>query len=754
MRYPLLRLSLCAAASLLPQIAQGAVAPAAQAPARQDHDDDGDGDQDAGKGSAKNSDDSAIVVTARKLDDARDSIQPAIGASEYRLTADALAIQPGGPTRALNSVLLQAPGVTQDTDGDGEIHIRNEHGNIQYRLNGVTIPDSISGFGPLVDTEVAQSVDLLTGALPAQYGYRTAGVVQLKTYTGSFEPDGHIGLYGGAHGTVQPTASWRDSAGRLNYFVSASYLRSNLGIASPTPDFTVLHDKTEQLRAFAYLSYLIDDASRISLFGGTSIGTFQIPNTPGLAPSYHVNGQSTYDSAALNQNQRQQTHYAVLSYQYSGAGLDAQVSPFARWARARFLPDANGGELFFNGTDSQLTQTNLAYGLQGDASWKASDHHTIRFGLFLQREQSQTDSINRVFCVDPACNQANGIPFVVLSNQTGDVPIVVPVDQRATADTIGFYLQDEWKLSDTLTFNYGLRYDRFHWNLTEDQLSPRAGLVWKPHEGTTVHLGYARNFTPPPLAQIGVGALAAFAGTTAAAEVTTADPVRSEREHLFDAGVQQVVAKHLTLGFDAYYKLKRNLLDDTQFGTTELLAPFNYADGYAWGVELTASYERGPVSAYLNVARGEEKGKTIVSNQFFFSQKELDYIAQHTIYTDHSQKWTISAGGALKLDNALGQFQPSVELIYGSGLRREDESIVDANGDPIPNGGTQSPYVQVNLGVAQVFGKNKENGLTVRLDVTNLFDRTYVVHDGSGVGAGQKQYGPRRAIMAGIRKNF
>ena len=118
-----------------------------------------------------------IVVTAQRLNAARDSINPAIGANEAKFSRTDLEIQPGGVDRGLKGVLLQAPGVSQDTDGDGEVHIRNEHGNVQYRLNGVTVPQGFSGFGALVDPRVAESISVITGTLPAQYGFRTSGEI-------------------------------------------------------------------------------------------------------------------------------------------------------------------------------------------------------------------------------------------------------------------------------------------------------------------------------------------------------------------------------------------------------------------------------------------------------------------------------------------------------------------------------------------------------------------------------------------------
>lgn len=678
----------------------------------------------------------AIVVTARKLDAARDSIDPSLGANDTRFTRETLDLQPGGADRSLKGVLLQAPGVSQDSDGDGDIHIRNEHGNIQYRLNGITVPQGFAGFGALVDPRVANSIEVITGALPAQYGFRTSGVVNMKTRTDSFDFDGDVGIYAGGNNTVQPSLTMRDSVGRLNYFVSASYLRNDLGISNPTPDRKAIHDRTEQWRGFGYLSYLLDESSRITAFGGATDGKFQIPNSPAMTPEFTLNGRTSFDSALLDQNQRQQSQFGVLAWQYSGDAVDLQIAPFMRYARAHYTPDPSGGQLMFNGADTDLTQSNLAWGVQADASMKLGSGHTLRAGVFFQRERTRTDSINRVFAVDASGNQAS------------DRPISVPILQTERASTLGLYLQDEWQIADALTLNYGLRYDRSAALVTEDQLSPRASLVWKPDGATTLHIGYARYFTPPPLELVASRALDVFDGTTGEIAVKTADPIRAEREHNFDIGAQHYFTHELSAGIDLYYKLKHNLLDEEHIGSTLIQSPFNYARSRSWGVEFNLNYESKLAEGYVNVARGEQKARNINSNQFFFDAAELAYIRDHYIYTDHSQKWTVSAGGALKLNNRWGRLTPSFDLIYGDGLRAGDPNGI------VPNGGKQRPYVQVNFGIAQVFGADEEKGFTVRLDVTNLFDKVYLIHDGSGVGAGQPEWGPRRAIFVGVRKSF
>lgn len=118
-----------------------------------------------------------VQVTARRLDAARLSIQPSLGATRTDFSRTAIETIPQGDNAALNSVLLRAPGVVQDAFGN--VLIRGDHRNVQYRINGVQLPEGLSGFASTLQARFASQVSLVTGALPAQYGFRTAGVVDI-----------------------------------------------------------------------------------------------------------------------------------------------------------------------------------------------------------------------------------------------------------------------------------------------------------------------------------------------------------------------------------------------------------------------------------------------------------------------------------------------------------------------------------------------------------------------------------------------
>jgi hypothetical protein len=138
----------------------------------------------------------AQVVAGKndKFDEARHNILAPIGAGSYLVNHQAIEALPQGNNTPLDKVLLQTPGVSQDSAASGELHIRNEHGNIQYRINGIMLPDGVGAFGQILDTGIVGSLALLTGALPAQYGLRTAGVLDIETKADAFNNSGSVSV--------------------------------------------------------------------------------------------------------------------------------------------------------------------------------------------------------------------------------------------------------------------------------------------------------------------------------------------------------------------------------------------------------------------------------------------------------------------------------------------------------------------------------------------------------------------------------
>ncbi|HET6839657.1 MAG TPA: ligand-gated channel, partial [Bradyrhizobium sp.] len=330
-----------------------------------------------------------------KFDVARQGILAPLGTSPYELNHQAIETLPQGANTTLDKVLLQAPGVSQDSAASGELHVRNEHGNVQIRINGIQLPDGVGAFGQILDTGIVGNLALITGALPAQYGLRTAGVLDIQTKADAFNNGGSVSLYGGSHGTITPSFEYGGTVGQTQYFVSGRYFGSNLGIENPTPANEAIHDRTSQEKEFLYLSTVLDPTSRLTFISGFSNANYQIPNNPGQPSKFTAFGLSNFDSAQLNERQNELSQFNVVAYQKSVEDVDLQLSYFNRYNQLHFRPDPIG-DVIINGVASDVYRQSYINGLQEDTAWRIGNAHTLRFGFTVSAERSLVTNISTV----------------------------------------------------------------------------------------------------------------------------------------------------------------------------------------------------------------------------------------------------------------------------------------------------------------------------------------------------------------------
>jgi outer membrane receptor protein involved in Fe transport len=390
--------------------------------------------------------------------------------------------------------------------------------------------------------------------------------------------------------------------------------------------------------------------------------------------------------------------------------------------------------------------------------------HTLRAGFTVSAEKTWVDNTS---LVEP-CSACDG-------SDTIDAPFSITDQNAKWGYLAGVYAQDEWKITNNLTMNYGARFDQMWQYVNANQLSPRVSFTYKPFENTTFHAGYARYFTPPVQVEASPANIALFNGTTGAASSNIEDPVLPERSHYFDAGVDQHIplgcstslqrdCAFLDVGLDGYYKIATDLIDNGTFGQALVLDAFNYLHGITEGVELSAKYHNGGFDGYLNLAVSQEKATDPVSNQYLFDNStpladlggltELQYLQTHWIYTDHNQFVTGSAGvsyelcgraltpGELWWNNVCGTTLTG-DMIYGSGLRTGDANI-----------SSERPYEQFNVGIKRDFWMPDGKPLTLRFDVVNIADEIYQIRNGTGIGVFASQFGPRRGFYFGISKKI
>jgi outer membrane receptor protein involved in Fe transport len=679
-----------------------------------------------------------IVVTAQRfrlklrnteLDAARDrDLLPNLGASSYGLDQQAIDTLPQGKNTPIDKVVLQAPGVSYDSAiSNPDFHVRNEYANVQYRINGIQLPDGVSALGPVLETGFIGTLNLLDGALPAQYGLRTAGVVDMTTKA-KFDPGGTVDLYGGTWNTVSPSIEYGGSAGNnTQYFLTGRYLQSDQGLENAMSTPNPIHDRTEQGKFFGYGSTLLGDSSRLTYMTGAFIGRFQIPDVTGQAALGDF-GSPDLSSTALNENENDRFYFGIVALQTHRDNIDTQLSVFTRYATVDFMPDVYD-DLAFNDVASSVVRKSLLNGAQFDAADRLGDSHTLRGGLIFSVERTEVDDLATVLPLDP---QANPLPTPVnLNDYTAKLGWVA-----------GGYVQDEWRIRPDLTLNTGLRFDQINQFVSANQFSPRIALIYRPLADTLLHAGVSRYFTPPMQAQSTPNNLALFENTTQQPVIPLDDRVQPERATYFDLGLEQRFCSDFTAGADLYYKRATDALDDGQFGQSVALDQFNYARGFSRGAELKFNYTAGGLRAYANVSHEITMVKEVNSNQYLIDDPvEFAYLASRYTPTSDAQTISASLGTSYRWRGMLA----SVDGIYGSGLRSGF-----ANLEHTPQ------YTQWNAAIAWNFDPwaNTQKPLTLRLSVINLLDRSYLLRSATGVGEFAPQYGPRRGIFAGLTQQF
>lgn len=633
-----------------------------------------------------------IVVTGQRLDGARARIEPSLGASTYSLTNDAIENRPGGETRDLGSILVQVPGVRRD--GSGTLVVRGAPGGVQYRLNNIIIPEGVADFGETLSARLADRTELITGALPAQYGLAPGGVVNVTTKNGLYASGGgQVELYGGSRRMIEPAFEWAGARGGTSLFTSGSYRRSDVGIASLDGSASPLHDRSREIEGFAFGDHVIDDESRISLIAGTSNERNQIP---ALALASLPGAETRHGDQTIA------NHYAIASYQKSGERSSVQASLFGLLSRETIAPD-EAMSVAIDGVSRARSERRQSVGTQIEGAYDLTDSHTLRAGII-----ASSDVQTRV-------------------ERLATTGQAIQTDATSHRTAASVFLQDEWRLTDRLTANAGLRADRVSDVSDAVHLGPRASLTWILPNGFSAHAGYARYYVAPALGddvQPGDGRL------------------RGESDDYFDIGAEQQLGD-LKIGIDGYWRSARNLLAERRLDYAPVGDAFNYRRGRFGGIELLMTYADGPVTAWSNLAVAHATGRGIVSGQSLFTPEQIAYLAGHDVPIDQDQSLTGSAGMSYR----FGHLLVSGDMLYGSGTRR-----TAIGGDP--NGAQLPAYATVDLAAVYHLTLFEDHPIDLRLDINNVFDSRYQLSDGTGLAGGAAQWGGRRGVFVGIEQGF
>ncbi len=672
-------------------------------------------------------------------------IQYKASSETYSLSRKDIEAIPRGNNIDLNDLLATVPSAVQQPLK--QTSIRQDHANIQFRIDGVPIPDTVtSTFADIITPRAWERADIILGGMEAQYGNRTALLVDITSKSGTKPGFGSVQLFGGSNETINPSFEYGGTIGqKFRYYVLNSYTSTSRGIEPPTLGHSVFHDHNERNQSYLRGDYQHDNRNNFTWLFLNSAAKYEIPTRPGLAPDATVlallQGQdprfTPVASQSINQFQKENNQYGHMVWRRDvNANNFFSLAGYGRQTRATFKTDPFNGLVYTLDPEepfSTADQDRLAYslGVRLDYTYLHSSEHLVKTGFQIDRTQAVTKTQTYAFTRNPATAlPEGGVLTVTARNQN--------IGYRQE-----FWLQDQWTPDERWTFNLGVRADFIQYQLSEAQVSPRLGVTYKADKANVFHAFYGMMFQPPNLEQIGFANLG-LTGTTAQPEDPRDPPTRAERSHYFEVGSYHDLNRWATLEIAGYYKLIHFAQDAGQFGTTPQLNYFSFSRGWQRGIDGALKLQLSDdLSARGNVAWGECKGYGLASGNYLLEQKEINDInSRGGIFCDHSQRMTSSAVVAYRF---FRETTLSGQMLYGSGLRSTDSQNADAK----TNSSHMPSYTVYNASLTHVFKLPWENQkFLLGFDVVNLLDQQYLYNRSEGsIGLGVQHAGMPRSFF-------
>ncbi len=649
---------------------------------------------------------------------------PATG-SVTTVTRQKLQDQPGGEDRPITQVVATQPGVVQDALGN--IYARGNHANVQYVIDGVPVPDSVGSlFAASIPTRLVQSLDVLTGGMPAEFGDRLGAVVNLTTRAAGDHPEGSAQVRYGSYQTVEPGIAYSSPiTDHTSAFVGGSYQYSQRALDPPSID-PILHDTGTTGRVFGRIDYTPCDANHYELFATYGHNRFQVPLDPSAqlgntTPDQFGNTPPRFVPHDTDSTETEDELFVAGAYTHRyEAGLgQIMVAPIYKLSRGVLYGDARhalGPDAEPGATASDVTR--VAHHAGGVVAYSLPrGGHTLKAG-------AQADFLHGV----------TDFTSYVRDDANGGIDQSMTASGRDITDALstGAYVQDHW-LTGALALDAGLRFDELHVMLqggaTNDSFgaSPRLGASYAIAKETIVHAFTGVLWQPP--SPLDAANAARALGVVPAGEMVQYD-LEPETDVFGEVGVVSRLANPLRVGLTGWGRYAWNQLDDTAIGSTSLLSNYNFERGRAAGLEGSVELRVGPwLTAFGNGSLGTAEGQGIASAKYLFTADELANKAWQQL--DHAQTWTANAGATVRQDN----FTLTTSLAYGSGLRTGPTNTAHVPG-----------HVVVDESMQYTF---EAHGYHVRVaaDVLNVFDAHYAYRIGNGF-VGSSYGAPREVFLS------
>ncbi len=344
-------------------------------------------------------------------------IKPNSSGETYSVSRKDIEALPRGNNVDLHDVLATIPSAISSSLK--QVHIRQEHANLQFRIDGVPIPETVtSQFTDLLSPRAWERADILLGGLEAQYGVRTTAVIDITSKSGTKEGFGSVGMFGGSNETVLPSFEYGGMVGdKFRYYVMNNYKTTNRAIDPPTLGQSIFHGDGESNQTFLRGDYQIDNRNNVTWLLLNSVADSQIPTEPGQMQNEHVvdliraNTDARFTpspSEQIDENQLENNQYSHLVWRHDmNANQFVSVAGYFRHSRATFTTDPYNVLAYTGGEDSHghdhasaisaANQDRWAYagGIRLDYTHALNSQHMIKAGF--QFDGTTTRNKNQLF---------------------------------------------------------------------------------------------------------------------------------------------------------------------------------------------------------------------------------------------------------------------------------------------------------------------------------------------------------------------
>jgi outer membrane cobalamin receptor len=615
--------------------------------------------------------------------------------TQTTLSRETIESTPGATrTNSLDLITDYTPGAYMVHD---QLHVRGGH-QVSWLVDGIPVPNTniASNVGPQFDPKDMEVVEIQRGGYAADYGDRTYGVFNVIPRSG-FERNREIELlanYGSNHAT-DSQLSIGDHTDRFAYYASVSANRTDIGLMPPEPN--ALHDANNGVSGFTSLIFNATPRDQLRLAASARADFFQVPNS------------SDQQAAQIRDTQRERDGFLNFSWVHTySPGIMMTVSPFIHWNRAAYdgsspipslLPDQPPIPTDHNDSVYEGAQVSLAV---------TRGRHNARFGTYGFAQQD--DSFFRVAATDGSGSIASE-----KDNTSGGI--------------LSLFAEDQFRATDWLTFNAGVRYTHFSAGVVEDKTDPRIGAALRvPELGWVLRAFYGRYYQAPPLTTLS-GPLLQFA----AAQGVEFLPLHGETDEQREFGLT-IPIRGWTVDFSNFQTHARNFFDHDVLGNSNIFFPLTIerARIHGWESTLRSPKISKRFDIYLTYSNQMVEGAGIVTGGLLADSGELCDDGGFC-YLDHDQRNTLSAGFHAALPYRISA---SGNLSYGSGF-------LDGEGPQhLPD------HAEFSFSLSKAIGE----GLLVGFTAQNIGDGRYLLDNSNTFGGTHWNY-PRQ-VSGEIRYRF